>query len=216
MDGTKYKEKGILFRDSLSLTCNIDGVPVFLSSNVSLWPIYYTINELPLIVRRKHVILHALWSGIGKPRMDCFLKPVVDELKMLYEVGFNWVRNSVAHTTRVHLGLICCDSVAHALLQNFKQFNGAFGCSFRMSPGTIVPKGCGSVLLYLIDAEYKNCSHKETLEHAKTAGSTKASVYGVKGCSILSFIPNFDIVTGFNLEPMHLVLLGVVRQFANL
>ena len=103
---------------------------------------------------------------------------------MLYEVGFNWVRNSVAHTTRVHLGLICSDSMARPLLQNFKQFNGAFGCSFCVSPGTIVPKGRGTVRVYPIDAEYENRSHKETLEHAKIAETTKVAVYGIKGCSI--------------------------------
>ena len=78
IDGTKYKEKGVSFPNSLSLTCNTDGVLVFSASNVSLWPVYYIINELPLIVRRKHVILHALWNVIGKPRMECFLKPIVD------------------------------------------------------------------------------------------------------------------------------------------
>ena len=77
IDGCKYKEKGILFPHSISLTCNTDGVPVFSSSNASLWPVYYTINELPIIYRRRYVILHALWSGTGKPNIDCLLKPVV-------------------------------------------------------------------------------------------------------------------------------------------
>ena len=72
IDGIKYKAKEISFPSSISLTCNTDGVPIFSSSNIILWPVYYTINELPFIYRRKHIILHALWSGIGKPTMECF------------------------------------------------------------------------------------------------------------------------------------------------
>ncbi len=32
---------------NLSLLWNTDGVPIFKSSNYSIWPLYFTINELP-------------------------------------------------------------------------------------------------------------------------------------------------------------------------
>ena len=162
IDGIKYKAKEISFPSSISLTCNTDGVPVFSSSNISLWPVYYTINELPIIYRRKHIILHALWSGIDKPTMECFLQPVVGELKYLYECGFVWKQKSTQFVTKVILGLICCDSVACPLLQNFKQFNGMFGCSFCLHPGTNVAKGRGTVHAYpcTLENEYENRSHK--------------------------------------------------------
>ena len=38
--------------DVISLTFNIDGVPVFNSSSVALWPVYHMINELPTKSRK--------------------------------------------------------------------------------------------------------------------------------------------------------------------
>jgi len=54
VDGSEYKKQKISFPYSLSLTCNTDGVPVFSSSNSSLWPIYFFINELQLRMRNAH------------------------------------------------------------------------------------------------------------------------------------------------------------------
>ena len=38
---------------NLSFTLNTDGIPVFSSSKMSLWPIYLMINELPYYKRRQ-------------------------------------------------------------------------------------------------------------------------------------------------------------------
>lgn len=49
-DGNLYKAllaKGIFNNgDNISFLMNTDGVPVFKSSKVSIWPLYYIINEL--------------------------------------------------------------------------------------------------------------------------------------------------------------------------
>jgi hypothetical protein len=215
-DGSQYKSMGASFPNFISLTCNTDGVPVFSSSKVSLWPVYYVVNEMPLANRRKCIILHALWSGIGKPRIECLFQPVVSELKHLFDVGFKWMRGNVECITKVCLGLVCCDSVARPLLQRFKQFNGRFGCSFCLAPGVSMAKGRGNVRVYPIDILINDRCHEQTLEHAVLADQTKSDVFGVKGTSVLSLVPKFDIINGFNPEYMHVVLLGVVRQFANL
>ena len=156
-----------------------------------------------------------MWSGIGKPTMECFLQPVVGELKYLYECGFVCKQKPTQFVTKVILGLICCDSVARPLLQNFKQFNGMFGCSFCLHPGTNVAKGRGTVHVYpcTLENEYENRSHKQTLEHAKQAEKTKTVIFGVKGSNILSLVLGFNVATDFNPEFMHSVLLGVTRQF---
>ena len=51
-DGKAYKQhmnEGGFLRNPLniSLIMNIDGVPIFKSSNTSLWPVYFLVNELP-------------------------------------------------------------------------------------------------------------------------------------------------------------------------
>ena len=51
------------------------------------------------------------------------------------------------------------------------------------------------------------------LEYAKKATTSGKPLQGVKGASILSLLPNFDIIRSFIPDYMHCVLLGVVRQF---
>jgi len=48
-DGQLYKElcaKGLLCSKDISFLMNTDGLPVFKSSKVSIWPLYLVINEL--------------------------------------------------------------------------------------------------------------------------------------------------------------------------
>lgn len=68
-DGSLYSGH---FPETLSLTANVDGAPVFKSSSSSMWPVYYVVNNLPLNRRRKQIVLHGLWCGAGKPNMTCF------------------------------------------------------------------------------------------------------------------------------------------------
>ena len=52
-DGKEYKKHLDLLSQpgNISLTLNTDGVPTSNSGNVSLWPIWLTINELPSNIR---------------------------------------------------------------------------------------------------------------------------------------------------------------------
>ena len=52
IDGAEYrklcKEGGVLADpNSLSILINTDGIPVFKSSCVSIWPVFIAINEIP-------------------------------------------------------------------------------------------------------------------------------------------------------------------------
>lgn len=63
-DGTLYQTlKSNSEEDFLSLTFNCDGVPVFQSSKISIWPILCCVNEIPPESRDKRVLLCALWFG---------------------------------------------------------------------------------------------------------------------------------------------------------
>lgn len=48
-DGAEYKKHSEFLSDpaNISLTCNSDGVAIFTSSSVELWPVWLSINELP-------------------------------------------------------------------------------------------------------------------------------------------------------------------------
>ena len=71
-DGALYKSlfnKGILSSpDNISFILNTDGVPVFNSSKISIWPLYLIINELPYNKRmaNDNMIFAGLWFGKKK------------------------------------------------------------------------------------------------------------------------------------------------------
>ncbi|OXA45229.1 hypothetical protein Fcan01_20058 [Folsomia candida] len=81
-----------LSKSPYDLTCtfNIDGVPVFNSSNSSLWPVQISINELPFRVRKKNILLAGIWFGQSKPNMKLFLPAVIDEMNSLSKVPLIW------------------------------------------------------------------------------------------------------------------------------
>ena len=64
--------------DNVSFLMNTDGVPVFKSSKVSIWPLYLVINELNYSKRmaNENMIFAGLWFGEKKPAMWTFLKPL--------------------------------------------------------------------------------------------------------------------------------------------
>ncbi|CAL1671905.1 unnamed protein product [Lasius platythorax] len=107
------------------------------SDVISMWPIQVSINELPYRLRRQNMILCGLWYGSKKPVIEIFLKPFVRELICL------------------HNDEIILDSVARPLLQNMKQFNSHFGCSFCLNKGQRVSIGAGYTRVYCGD--YMHC-----------------------------------------------------------
>jgi len=64
---------------------NTDGIPLYKSSGISIWPIYLAINELPPKMRfsKKNMILWGVWQGKGKPVFQTFLRPFIEDMKML-------------------------------------------------------------------------------------------------------------------------------------
>ncbi|XP_028981372.2 uncharacterized protein LOC114840948 isoform X2 [Esox lucius] len=153
-DGVLYKKTLQIFTTlndcpNFSITFSCDGVPLFKSSSQSIWPVLCTLNELPPDLRSDHIMLTALWFGAKKPPMNMYLEPFVNECMDLHERGFDWVTSDGVHgTSKVYALILVSDSVARPLLQNFKQFNGEFGCSFCLQKGTVVERGRGKARVY--------------------------------------------------------------------
>ncbi|XP_063959922.1 uncharacterized protein LOC135155125 [Lytechinus pictus] len=213
----KLITEGKVGPDDFTLLWNCDGVPVFKSSNYSIWPIQIVVNELPADMRRKHVLFCGLWFGLSKPDMSALLAPLVSESEQLAD-GFDWIDPVSTNTvhSKVFLLTSACDSVARPALRNCKQFNGMFGCDWCLHPGEVVEKGRGTMRCYpYIDPEPPTRSQEQWEEDVTTATPDNA-VNGVKGPSLLLFLPLFNIITGFVADYMHCVLLGVTRQFVRL
>ena len=88
-DGQNYKrifDEGFLAEENnISFCMNTDGVPVFISSKIQMWPVYLMINELPLAQRKlkENVVLYGIWIGRNKPMMWSYLKPLKDQMETI-------------------------------------------------------------------------------------------------------------------------------------
>lgn len=204
--------------DNISFTFNTDGVPVFTSSNFSVWPLYLQINEVTASERSNFTILQGLWFGDEKPTMNCFLMPFVEEMQSLHAYGVHWTgKNGDEHVSKCVCMLSVADSVARASLQGIKQFNGEYGCTFCLHPGVRVEKGNGSVNTYPLSEILPPLrTHEQILADGERAIHTQQAVHGVKEISPLFLLPSFDMAKAWSPDYMHSVLLGVVRQVTNL
>lgn len=222
-DGNLYKEQekdgGILSNcHNLSLMFNTDGIPVFKSSKVSVWPIYFTINELPFQQRtlKENALFGGLWFGERKPLMLQFLKPVFENLKSLEDTGVDVEIDGKFINCKVVLLSATCDLPAKSMLVNSMQYNGAFGCWKCLQEGKTCKVGeKGHVRVF----PYKDCKGPpRTKENAvrdamlaASATSRKKHVRGVKGPCWFSLLKHFDHVRGVGIDYMHGVLLGVQK-----
>ena len=219
-DGALYQQlsdspESPLRSPNISLTCSCDGVPIFKSSSFSIWPLLCIINELPVFDRQKHVMLCGLWFGNSKPNMNVYLQPFVEEILHLQTQGFTWQTSFTTNTTRVYPLVLVCDSVARPVIQNFKQFNGEYGCSFCLQRGDMVEKGKGYTRVY----PFESCelrTQAQTEEHIECALESGMPVKGVKGPSILLRVPHFNIIESCVPDYMHSVSLGIARTMAKL
>ena len=187
------------------------------ASNFSIWPLQGILNELPIKERKENVFLLGLWFGSIKPVMFSFLAPFTKEMQELGSNGMDWIRNGNLITSTVYACLCSADSVARCILQNIKQFNGLCGCSWCESPGEIVEKGRGHCRVYPNSHEGdKLRTHASMIENGRGAFLSNECIAGVKGPTQLSQLPFFDLVSGFVVDNLHCVDLGVARQLGHL
>ena len=182
-------------QQNISIQVNIDGLPLFKSSNDCFWPI------LGLIIQENQPepFIIGLWSGKSKPKdANLYLEKFVNEIKQISENGITY-NDSVYSVT---IENFICDTPARAFIKVTKGHNGYHGCDYCTQPGQ----------------HFKNrVTFPETDAPIRTNDSFKnMSREGHhRGESILK---NLDIgmVTQFPLDFMHLICLGIMKKMINL
>ena len=101
-----------------------DGVQIFKSSKVTMWPVYLAILNLPPSKRFKsqNVILSSLWVGPSKPPMNHLLEPLTQRISQLSSTGVTIQVGSGYATVKAKLSLAVFDLPAKAAVLNCKQF----------------------------------------------------------------------------------------------
>lgn len=122
--------------DNIDLCFNIDGVPLFKSSNTQIWPILCRFRDFsPFIV--------ALYCGQSKPNnVEEYLSDFILELQQLLQEGI--VHSGTTH--QVSVRAFICDAPARAFLKCIKNHNSYNACERCTTRGTyegrvyLVPK----------------------------------------------------------------------------
>ena len=197
----------------LSLSICSDGISIFNSSNSSAWPILALVNELPSHAQFHNIFLMGIYYGSAKPKFELYFKHISTILKNLSSEGIMHAGNKYVI---VPINVVA-DSVARCQLQNIKQFNGNFGCSWSKHQVTRVPKGNGFTQVYdFADIRLIARTHDGILADAQIAISINQPFQGVKGVCPLSDFPFFNLVDGFSVDLMHCIDIGVMKLMLNL
>lgn len=169
------------------------------------------------LLRTENILLCGLWFYNKKLPMDLFLRPFMDELVELQTDGF-WdvtFEHRALTLIKVHALFATVDTVARPLIQNIKQFNGTYGCSYCLHKGEQTLVRRGQTRIYSGDKR-KMRKLQQHCKHVEEAINKGKPVKGVKGPSVAMLLPTYHIIHSFPPEYMHSVLLGVTKLFGTL
>ena len=86
---------------------NTDGIPLYKSAHVKLWPIFLAINEIPLRQRfaRENMVLVGIWQGKGSPPFLQYMNKFGEEMCSLFNEGLSVNRGSTVVTIKLGIFL---------------------------------------------------------------------------------------------------------------
>lgn len=189
----KATSLGLLYDNlHLKLQLNIDGVPLFKSSNIQFWPILGRVKEIQM----KDLVIIGLYCGSHKPTdVNTFFEDFVKKMINL-EQGFRFGEFNL----KLFLGTLCCDTPARAFAKNTKGHTGYSACDRCWEPGVHQ-----NYRMFFPSTAARKRTDEEFLDMADKAHHM--SVHPVALTKL-----KFGMVTGDPIDYMHCVCLGVTRR----
>lgn len=180
--------------DKILLQINIDGLPLFKSSSLELYPIL--VRCIDLVDSSPFTV--ALYCGTGKPDpLDIFLFDFIQETAKLKQDGILYAEKCYS----VDIQLFVCDAPARAYLRQTIGHTGKEACE----KCTIL----GTYHNHRINFAQQNFTAFDSKLDTDFTSSNPPTY--IKGHSPLLNL-GIKLVTQFPLDPMHLIFLGVVRR----
>ena len=175
--------------EDLTIKINIDGVPLFKSTNVQFWPILCSMNNLePYIV--------ALFCGKTKPTpLIDFLNDFLQETQQLLDEG---VMYNDKHYN-ISLSAFICDAPARAFLKCIKPHNAYYSCERCVIKGS----WNGRVV-------FNSNGQQHDLRTTHGFNDLQYVDHQITRTPLLDI--GVDCIHDFPLDYMHLVCLGVVKR----
>lgn len=208
-DGLSMKETNFepsSNKRNISLMISTDGIPLFKSSTISLWPVSFAILNLPPAIRMnsENMVVAGFWVG-DKPVMKLLLTSILENLSSLSS-GLKIKRLSGIFKVFFKLSMGTFDLPAKAAVLNAKQYNGKYGCSVYIHPGFWLPNNSQ---IY-IPRHYRERTHANVMLNAATAEKNGVVDKSIIGTSPLASV--MDLVDTIPVDYMHCVLLGVLKM----
>lgn len=180
----------------LSIKINIDGLPLFKSSPVTLWPILFAIDGFSF----KRPLPICMYTGVGKPNFVEFIQQLCDELLHFKEhvpIGEFFVKISQV--------IFICDAPARSFCQAVKGHSGYNCCPQCRIPGVYhytTDKKRGKVI-FPFDGTH----------HAFRTDESYLSQQENNQLSLSPLVHVLSLRDSFPPEYMHSVCLGIVKRF---
>jgi hypothetical protein len=175
--------------DEVQLAFNIDGVPLFVSSTYSLWPILcYAMNVKP-----QQVFVVALYGGKSKPSDLTFIQDTVNELNSLISDGILIEGRRLT----CMLKMCVCDAPARAMVKAIKQFSGYYGCDKCLQKGYYVGR-----------MTYPQCTAPLRTDESFRARENEEHHTGTSPFMSLPV----NMIKFFPVDYMHQTCLGVMKR----
>lgn len=173
----------------VSLLVNVDGLPIFKSSDLEVWPILGSVNGgVPFII--------SLWAGSGKPESASeFLKEFLEEYETLCQSGIE------IGDTVVEFELKCfsCDAPARQFLKSIKGHTGYYSCERCTVKGE---RHEGTMTFEDLNSPLRTGKDFDELNYHLSHQHERSPLIGQK----------INCIKQFVLDSMHLVYLGVVKR----
>lgn len=208
---------GFCDNNTLTFTINTDGISLYNKSNITIWPVYLVLNELPVGKRFliDNVILAGLSIGEEKPHFDLLMKPIVTQL-IRYQYGLNIKFKDVQKNMKLFLIAGIYDKPARYAVINMVQYNGAYGCTKCLQSGeSLKTDSGGTTRVYPLNQE-DPAGPKRTDDdyqtHLEMATAEKDPVFGIKGACLLSYLKHYKPVSSTCIDYMHSLLEGVIKR----
>lgn len=172
--------------DTLTLHINIDGLQLFNSSSIALWPILGLVKEYksgPFVI--------ALYSGKSKPTsVDDYLQDFISEMKLVLSTGLTYNVKKY----KLVLGAAICDAPARSFVKCVKGRAGYNACERCIQSGVYVD---GQMTFPELNARERN--DNEFLDRSPSSEDHHTGVSPFVHLGI-------GCVSSFPLDYMHLVL----------
>ncbi|CAH0547083.1 unnamed protein product [Brassicogethes aeneus] len=177
----------------LQVAINIDGLPLYKSTNGQLWPI---LGQVKNYDSRPFPI--GIFFGTSKPKpLESFLKEFISEFEAILANGFQI--NDKMYTVQI-FGFIC-DAPARSYLKCIKSHGGYSSCEKCIETGEYIK---GRVIFTSTNATKRSDdSFKSQIDEDHHLGT-----------SPLVQLP-IGMVSNFPIDYMHNVCLGVVKKLLN-